>query len=431
MKSRTLVILTALAAVLVALAALTSRERRAAEPRELGRPVLPGLQVNDVTAVRIVSPAGTSAVARADELWTVPDRYGYPADFTKVKELLLKLSEMKIGQTVRADERQLRKLRVLPPGSGAAAEETGTLVELKGASGAAAANLLVGAPHSRTPSEPGAYGGYPDGTYVSPDNGRRVYLVADLFDDLPGTPQEWMDAELLNVPANDVARITITGPGRKDVRLSRNAESNQLALDDLAANEQLDSSGLYAVESALSYLRLEDVADPSLDAAATGLAEPIVFSLETAKGEIYTVRLGTNAPGDADSGLRYARIAVAPGEPPATEETPEDKAAEDEEAPATDKGRAERAELEKKVADLNKRLAGWTYLLSSYKAEGLARTREELAKPKEEEKQETQNEEAGDAAQTEAGSESADAEETSAPREDAKAASGEPTTTTE
>ena len=94
MKGKNLVILIVLAVVLVAAAVLMSKKQAAPSPASIGKPVLAGLPVNDIRKIVISSDQGTSTVVRIDDTWCVANDYNYPADFARVRDLLLKLSDL-------------------------------------------------------------------------------------------------------------------------------------------------------------------------------------------------------------------------------------------------------------------------------------------------------------------------------------------------
>jgi hypothetical protein len=385
MKLKNLIVLLVVAAALVALAFLSSRKQMPQEPDAIGKPVLPDLAVNDVARIAVRSATARTSVALEKDAWVVPDRYNYPADFSRIKDTLMKLADLKVGQVVRADEKQRAQLRLTMPPKEGGTNEAGTLVQLMGADGKELASLLVGGSHSRKASGPSAaYGPYPDGSYVSPDGGQTVYLVSEVLDSIPAAPREWMDSEMVNVQASDVMRVTVAATGRADVVLVRDEKSNQLSLTNLTDKEEMDTSKLYGVESCLSYLRFEDVADPTLTNEQLGMDAPSAVTVETRNGEIYTARIGAK---DEPTGHRYVAFAVMlkpqpPVPPVAADETNAVKKAE-----AAEKAK-QRAEQEKKTADLSARLSKWTYLCAAYKAEAMTPARDGLVKKKEEKKPE-------------------------------------------
>ena len=91
------------------------------------------------------SPARTTLnLARRDNLWRVRERGDYPANFSQISGLLLKLADLKIVQTEEVGPSQLGRFELLPPG---AQTNSGTLVEFKDQSGKTLNTLLLGKTH--------------------------------------------------------------------------------------------------------------------------------------------------------------------------------------------------------------------------------------------------------------------------------------------
>ena len=87
------------------------------------------LAVNDITKIQIRSaPASVTLEKKGDE-WRVAERDDYPADFTKIRDLIKLLWALKAGQETQVGPSQLGRLKLLAPGQGA---EAGIEIDLKG-----------------------------------------------------------------------------------------------------------------------------------------------------------------------------------------------------------------------------------------------------------------------------------------------------------
>jgi hypothetical protein len=378
MKIRQLVVLIVVAAVLIGLAVWSSRkESRRTAPAQIGAKALPGLdaKVNDVDAIVVRSATETARVARVDGTWRVTGKHGYPADFSKVRDLLIKLADLKVAQSLRATPALLKDLQVDPS---SAPERQALVIELLDKSGKSIASLRAGKTHMR--SSPGEemspYGAYPDGRFVAAARD-RVSLVAETLTEVSASDKNWMDSDLLNVNNGDLSHIEITGATTGVVRLDRPAAGGDLAVKDIPADKEADASKVSRVTSALSYLRFDDVADPTLTPAQTGLDKPVTFQAKTAKGQIYTVRVGKTPEGDS---RRYAAFAIAHEAPPAPDPADTNAVA------AAKAGAAEQAKLAADAKQLNAKLSPWVYLLNSYQTEALCMGQGDLLKTKEPEK---------------------------------------------
>jgi hypothetical protein len=303
MKGKQALILVVVAVALVAGALLSSKNRSSGTGDLMGRLVLPDLPVNDIETITITSAAGAATLNKNGDTWVSGERFNYPLDFQKIKGVVLKLSEMKIGQAMRLTDKQRADMKMLAPGSGPT-NQTGTLVELFAGKDRKVAALLIGDTRQRKPKGQeafGGYGGYPDGQYVSADGGKTVYLVKDVLENVSARNQDWLDAEILNIGPGDVTAITLTSRDKKEVKLSRSKDTNKLEVEGLAPDEETDSEKLYNVESALSYLRFDDVADPAIPEAEAGLDKPAIYQATTTKGQVITVRIGNSPTNRTDS----------------------------------------------------------------------------------------------------------------------------------
>ena len=343
MKSKPLVVLLMAALALLALAHWSGRRRQSPAAALAGTALLPGLDVNAVAAVEILEPGQTLRLARVGEAWCVTNAFNFPADFQRLVQRLVALRDIKIGQVQRG---------MTIAGDGA------TRVKLLDARGQALAELLLGA--TRQARGDGGNMGYyrpSEGRYLARNGGTEVFLVKESLDDWTAAAEGWLDTQILSIPAGDIATIEMRGPAGGDpVVLDRASGSLRLAgLDE--ATEQFDSGRASGVDSALNDLRFNRIADPALPAETLGFATGHLFRVTLKNGDIYRASLGA-----ADGENRYFQVGVESG-PPSTNETL-------------------RAEAEARVAAANARLSPWTFLIASYAAENMVRTRTELVAPK-------------------------------------------------
>ena len=73
--------------------------RRPAALATLGQPLVKDLKAADIASIRIAEPKATLTLQRAEGGWVIAERAGFPADVGKVRELVLKVIGLKIGQS--------------------------------------------------------------------------------------------------------------------------------------------------------------------------------------------------------------------------------------------------------------------------------------------------------------------------------------------
>lgn len=388
MKPKTLVILVVLAIFLGGWAWWTAQQKFTTTPPVVGARVLPAFPINDVGKIQILSPGTNFTVAKTQGTWVVVSRFNYPAKFDKVVECLQELNDLKVGQVITVTESQLGSFRLLSPPTNAApdpAGKAGTLLQLFNGKHQLLASLLIGKHFMRQPPSgqaPGSMmgmGGYPDGQYVRTGEG-KVFLVAKTLDRLTENAKTWLDDEFVNVPAQDIMEMTVTGPDRAPITLRRAKEDDLLTLESISEKEgAADAGKVSQVSGALNYLGFDDVAAPTLTAKEAGLDRPIVMKVRTRQGPLYTISLGNTLPNDTFD--RYAQVSVTYEPPAAAKPAADDK---DAEAKPGDNAQKKKDEEAKVLADqtkaLNSKLSSWIYVLKSYRAEPFLVKREDMIK---------------------------------------------------
>ena len=341
MTTKNLAILGAAAVVLGGAAWYCNSGRAVRAPSIVGEKILPSFDVADVARIEIGGAKKVQLVAD-DKGWKLQSLYGYPADVTKIRENLLKLTELKVGQVANGK-------KLASPAT----------VDIQNAAGKSLAALPLGETHTSKPKGQAAMyggGGYPDGRYVE-YKGKTV-LVKETLDAFDGDPKKWVDTRIASVSASDVKSVVFE-QGKEKVSLERKDSTWTLA--GLGPKEELDTSKTYSLDSALSYLDFTDVADPKKSDADLGFTTGCVYSVTLKNGESYTAKVGGKNGSD-----RWVRLSAS--------------------FKAVGTNATENAASEKKVKEFNEKVARWTYAVSSYSADNMTKKRADLVKAKEEPK---------------------------------------------
>ncbi len=287
----------------------------------IGQRLLEGLKVDEVAQVDVADAQGTVTLVRGEGGWSVKERGGFPADIEPIRELLVKLHELKVVQAEGLTDAVKPRMQLAAPGAGAKPEETGTLVELKARDGKSVAKLVLGKQAMKEVRAAGLGGGVPSGRYVwVAADPQRVSVVSEPFTSLAAKPQEWLAKELLRLERPK--SLTAVGPeGRERWSVSKDSEAADWKL---AGAGKFNTGRAQDAASALYGLRIADAAAGVSDADA-GLDKPTLVRATTFEGWTYEVRIGKAAPG----GRHYVKTSVAGAVPQtrtaAADEKPEDK----------------------------------------------------------------------------------------------------------
>jgi hypothetical protein len=326
--------------------------------------IFPNLPVNDITKIGIRSATANVTLEKKNNRWAVAERDYYPADFSKIQDLIRILWQLKAGQEMQIGPSQLGRLNVVAPGNGSPA---GIEIELKGDKDQETASLIIGKSIERSD---GARGAAASGRFVyNPAVKDRVYLVSESFFSVdPVTVGPWLDKTFITLGALiEVAQSPWSNnPGWKITRKDAKADWQ---LEGLQPGETLDKPFTEGLSSFSP--TFVDVRPQSASTNETGLNEPFKVTFKTADGFIYNLALGKEGTEKA----RYLQLNVNADLPatrtPEPSESPNDKKARDEEF-------AKHIVRLKEQLETEKQLEKWVYLVPGYSIQPLLKRRDEI-----------------------------------------------------
>lgn len=254
MKGKTFLILLVAAGVLVALAFLRFSDQKQTGDINMGQKLFADLPVNQVASVTIADAEHSVTLVKGDKAWQVQERSGYAADFGELRDTVVKLSRLKIGRSFAGSSESLTRLSLLAP-SATDAKGRGTQITLKDASGKVLADIILG--QTRKTDEGGS-----GGQYLKKTDSDTVFLVDGSFRFLKTAPAEWLQKEILDVKADDVAAVTCyAGDNPKPVYALMRPEKGQAPqMSPVPAGRKVDSAKVDQVFDALAPLTFDDVA---------------------------------------------------------------------------------------------------------------------------------------------------------------------------
>jgi len=347
---------------------------------KLGARLLPDFPLNDVAQLTIKQPGGELNLAKKDDLWVVKERGDYPANFANISDFLRKFWELKVAKPVKAGPSRLPQLELVAPGQG-----NGTLVDFKDKSGKSIKSVLLGAKTMRdaggeSPMGMGmgmGGGSFPNGRYVMVGSDlQSIALVTEPFANAEAKPEEWLNKEWFKIERLKSLELVTTN-ATNNFKITRETESGEWKLAESKPGELLDSAKSTATTGALSFPTFNDIAT-NASPELTGMARPILATLETFDGFTYITKIGAKSGEDS----QYLQVAVSGNFPkertPGKDEKPEDKAKLDKEFQDNSRKLEERLKNEKAYEK-------WTYIVSKWTVEPLLKERKDLLAEKKEE----------------------------------------------
>jgi hypothetical protein len=352
------------------------RDAWSAPQGKMGQKLFPNFPLNDVAAIH-VKETNDLHLAAKEGVWQVRERGDYPANYSQIRDLLIKMLGLKISQSEPIAPSQLARMELEPAGKGT---NSGTLVEFLDKQGKPIQSLLLGKKHVQQSGNSSPFGGgeYPDGRYLLISNDTRdLILVSDPLESIEVNPESWLDRDFFKIEKLQSVSFVSTN-STNSWKLTRESENAPWVLADTNAGETLDSNKVSSLAGEVSYFSFVDVATNTAP-AVTGLDRPLALTLATFDHFTYELKIGRKIPDNNNFYMTVAVSAEIPAQRAAgADEKPEDKQKLDKEF--QDKTTALKDKLAKEKA-----FGSWVYIVGSSLVDPLIRDRSQLFVDKKEE----------------------------------------------
>jgi hypothetical protein len=264
----------------------------------LGQPLLKGLKGAKVAGIAIRDPKSSLTLERKGERWVIAERAGFPADFDKVRDFVLKAIELKITRSEPIGDADRKRLQL---------DESGTSVEFRGADGKPLARYIAGRKYFKSePEKPETARG--DGRFLLlPEDPKTVHVVSDPLAQASTTSADWVSRS--GFAAEGVRSLDYRPAEGEGWKIERSGDNADWKLSPLKGGEKVEVTKANAASYSLNSVDIADVAPAGAKPEDTGLAKPTTLVATTFDGLTYTIKLGKPS-GDN----YYATVAVA-GEP--------------------------------------------------------------------------------------------------------------------
>jgi len=329
-----LVLVTA-AALIVAVVLAAGSGASSADPQS-GAAVLPELakRADDVARLTLVHGESKATLLRQGDQWRVEEKSGYPADPTKVHQVLLGLAELRYVEAKTRKPEFYPRLEVEDAGQKGAKS---TLVTASDEKGGLLGEILAG---KRRVDQ---LGGGVDGIYLRKPGEAQSWLARGTLD-LAGDTLGWLDRKVIDLPQEKVKEAVLIQPDGSKLDIARDKPEDPLALKGSATATLKSDTAASEPANALAGVELADVRP----AAEVTFPKEGIAHAEYTSFDGLTIKLAL-VEQDGKSWARFAASGAGDGE--------------------------------KAAAELNAKLSPWVYALPDYKAKALKTKLAELVVP--------------------------------------------------
>ncbi len=207
MKHQKLLLLSAITITIIIIAALFNQSRapQTTIKKEMLFPDLVN-KVNDVVRIEIKSNEDRDVILQKMEggQWALQSADNYPAQFDKVKDVVISLSQLKILATKTDNPKLYPQLGVEGPsiGSSKGKDTSSLLLTLSEQSGITLASLIVGKPRKNTGSSSRP------SLYVRRADAKNALLVEGYLQLKPNN-SDWYERNIIHLPASRIQNVDI------------------------------------------------------------------------------------------------------------------------------------------------------------------------------------------------------------------------------
>jgi hypothetical protein len=237
--------------VLAALAgfALATGDRGVSRPAADERvfPALPA-RLGDVASVTLLHDGSTMTLVRDGDSWLFAEKGNYPANAAKISQIVRAMADLTLVEPKTQKTDFYPRLEVEDPGTGKS-----TLVSVKDKSGGTIAQLIVG---KRRYDRLGTGN---DGVYLRRPGDAQAWLARGTLDP-SGEAAGWLDRRIIDIPASQIAKVSLSQPDGAKLVISRSAPEAKFAVEDAPADAKFKSETTTSgPATALETLDLDDV----------------------------------------------------------------------------------------------------------------------------------------------------------------------------
>jgi len=360
MSNRKLVILSIVAALMIACAVIQSRMGQApARAPLVSSYLIQGLDTAKIASIVIGTGEDAVRLIRQRDHFVVGNKDNYPAVTSKINDLITSCLDIRTVELITSNPANHNALEV-------GEENAKRIVKFLKHDGQTITGVVIGKTDSEARS-----------TYVRLVSSNDVYTTTEA-PQVRVSAMDYIEKEIVNISRDDVVRVVVSGPNDSYTLKVDDSNDDNIILENIPEGKKLKKSDCGQVLSALSYLSFNDVRKESSEEGKLKFENTYVC--ESKERIVYTFHIAK-----ADGKSYVECIAEYVGEEIVKERRKESK----EEL----KNKEAKWLAHDRALNFSKRHQGWLYEIPEWKAKNLRRKLSELF---EEEKQEEKEEKEAD-----------------------------------
>lgn len=239
-------------------------------------------RINEVATVKIQEKDSVTTLALKNDQWGLTEKAGYPADFSKVKKLIIDISEFKTIESKTSNPEKYGRLGVQDINE--SGEVASKKIDFLDKAGNIIESIILGKNKvSKTPGSGNAL-------YVRKTNDAKSWLVSGSMR-LPTAHIDWLDKKIVDIKSAEISKVTISHPDKSQLIVEKaTKEDKHFKVVNLPKAASLKSESVAdSLANALQNLTFNDVL-PRKE-FTFGKAKPTVAEYSTFDGMNITAKV--------------------------------------------------------------------------------------------------------------------------------------------
>lgn len=349
MKQRTLLLLTIIT-VVVAVAAIISSHSRAPQSsidKTLLFPELAG-HINDINEIVITGQGKTLNLVKKNDAWVIEQTGGYSAVFTKIKPVIIGISELEVIAKKTSNPELYSRLGVEDPDGERA---TSHLLTLKSESGDLASLIIGKRQKSSGTGNSGLYVRLPD---------EKQSLLVEGSIEVSADVTDWIERDLFSIGPERIKSVRINYPDSSQLTLSRQNDVETFTIEDIPEGKEPQTEVvLKRMQTLLENFFVDNI--KSKDSVQFP-EDKVVTTVRTFDGLVVTITSASiNNENLSHITFDFDESAV---KKPADPDT------------------ADKPDVKKEAMTLNEKYSPWVFVVPDFKYELLVKEKDKLIKDK-------------------------------------------------
>lgn len=333
-------------------------------------------KINSVTTLVVSQGPKKVTVKLSNGEWKVLESDNYPADVSKVKQVIIKMADFEVIEAKTTKQENYSKLGVEDPDGKDAKSK---LVTLNDENSTELAALIVGKQRSSNIANSTT-----DSLYARKTHDKQSWLIkGELYADLK--PRDWIQSDLFSIPMNRVAKVVIRHDEKNVVTIHREKPGDSdFTLSNIPKKKVIKSvSDFRAMAEAVQDIIIKEAKSVNNDKAPKFEDDVIHTELTTFDGLVISV------DSVKKGGKHFAKFSVK-FDPSLRLQLPEGAAVVVNKEKGTDTAAAAPTPLPNLVkdaqatageaAELTLKFKDWVFVISDTKADNLRKTMDDLVK---------------------------------------------------